>query len=57
MCLFDLEFCENRIRDYKTRLSKLDAVIDCEVFRDILELSLYVKPKVLGVRVTIANYI
>lgn len=50
MGLFDLEFHENKIRDYKTPLSKLDAVIGWEIFRDTLESSLYAEPKGLGGR-------
>ncbi|WP_191092361.1 IS5 family transposase [Francisella sp. SYW-2] len=50
MGLFDLEFHENRIRDYQTALSKLDAVIDWEMFRETLESALCTKPNGLGGR-------
>ena len=48
--LFDIEFHENKIREFDPPLSKLDKVINWELFRDTIENTLYVKPKGAGGR-------
>ena len=48
--LFDLEFHEDKIKEYKSPLSKLNKVIDWELFRETIETALYVKPKGAGGR-------
>jgi IS5 family transposase len=48
--LFDLEFHENKIKAYHPPLSKLNKVINWDLFRDTLETALYVKPKGAGGR-------
>ena len=48
--LFDIEFHENKIREFEPPLSKLDKVINWELFRDTIESALYVKPKGAGGR-------
>ena len=48
--LFDLENHEKRIEEYQTPLSKLNKVIEWEVFRKTIEDALYVEPKGKGGR-------
>jgi len=48
--LFDLEYHEKKIKEYKPPLAKLDKVIDWEMFRKPIEQALYEKPKGLGGR-------
>jgi IS5 family transposase len=48
--LFDLEYHENKIREYQPALSKLDKVVDWELFREPIEKALYVEPKGAGGR-------
>ena len=46
--LFDLEYHENKIRQYQPPLAKLDIVIDWQIFREPIEKALYVEPKGAG---------
>ena len=48
--LFDLEFHEDKIRAYQPPLSKLDKIINWELFRNTIETALYVEPKGAGGR-------
>ena len=48
--LFDLEFHEDKIRAYQAPLSKLDKIINWELFRNTIETALYVEPKGAGGR-------
>jgi len=48
--LFDLEFHEQKIKEYQPPLAKLDSVIDWEIFRKPIEEALYVEPKGAGGR-------
>jgi IS5 family transposase len=48
--LFDLEYHENKIKEYQPPLAKLDKVIDWEIFREPIERALYVEPKGAGGR-------
>ncbi len=48
--LFDLEYHENKIKEYQPPLSKLDKVINWELFRNPIEKALYVEPKGAGGR-------
>lgn len=48
--LFDLEYHENKIREYQPPLAKLDKVVDWEIFREPIEKALYVEPKGAGGR-------
>lgn len=48
--LFDLEYHENKIREYQPPLAKLDKVVDWEMFRKPIEKALYVEPKGAGGR-------
>ena len=48
--LFDLEFHENKIKKYQPPLSKLNKIINWEIFRNTIETALYVKPKGAGGR-------
>ena len=48
--LFDLEYHENKIRQYQPPLAKLDLVIDWQIFREPIEKALYVEPKGTGGR-------
>jgi IS5 family transposase len=48
--LFDLEYHENKIREYQPPLTKLDKVISWEQFREPIERALYVEPKGAGGR-------
>jgi transposase len=48
--LFDLEYHENRIKEYQPPLAKLDKVINWELFRESMEKGLYVKSKGAGGR-------
>ena len=48
--LFDLEFHEYKIRAYQPPLSKLDKIINWELFRNTIETALYVEPKGAGGR-------
>ena len=48
--LFDLEFHDNKIKEYQPPLSKLNKIINWEIFRNTIETALYVKPKGAGGR-------
>lgn len=48
--LFDLEFHEKKIKEYNPPLSRLNEVINWELFRETIETALYVKPKGAGGR-------
>jgi len=48
--LFDLEYHENKIREYQPPLAKLDTVINWELFREPIEQALYREPKGAGGR-------
>jgi len=48
--LFDLEFHEKKIKEYQPPLTKLDKVIDWEMFRKPIEEALYKEPKGAGGR-------
>lgn len=48
--LFDLEFHENKIKEYQPPLSKLNKIINWDIFRNTIETALYVKPKGTGGR-------
>ena len=48
--MFDLEFHEDKIRAYQAPLSKLDKIINWELFRNTIETALYVEPKGAGGR-------
>jgi len=48
--LFDLEYHENKIKEYQPPLAKLDKVINWEMFREPIERALYVEPKGAGGR-------
>lgn len=48
--LFDLEYHENKIREYQPPLTKLDRVINWELFREPIETALYIEPKGAGGR-------
>jgi len=45
MGLFDYEFQLEKIKAHKPPLQKLNAIIDWEIFREPIEIALYVKPK------------
>lgn len=48
--LFDLEYHEKKIREYQPPLTKLNSVINWELFRETIETALYVEPKGAGGR-------
>ena len=48
--LFDTEYHERKIKEYQPPLSKLDKVINWELFREPIERALYVEPKGAGGR-------
>ena len=48
--LFDTEYHERKIKEYQPPLSKLDKVINWELFREPIEKALYVEPKGAGGR-------
>ncbi len=48
--LFDLEFHERKIKEYQPPLTKLDKVVDWNMFREPIEKALYVEPKGAGGR-------
>lgn len=48
--LFDLQFHEEKIKQYQPPLNRLNEVIDWELFRQPIEKALYVEPKGLGGR-------
>lgn len=48
--LFDAEYHERRIKEYQPPLSKLNKVINWELFRGTIEETLYVEPKGAGGR-------
>lgn len=48
--LFDAEYHERKIKEYQPPLSKLNKVINWELFREPLETALYVEPKGAGGR-------
>jgi len=48
--LFDAEYHERKIKEYQPPLSKLDKVINWEIFREPIEKALYVEPKGAGGR-------
>jgi len=50
VCLYDLEYHENKIKEYQSPLSKLNKVIKWDMFRKPIEEALYVKPKGAGGR-------
>jgi len=45
MGLFDYEFQLEKIKAHKPPLQKLNAIIDWEIFREPIEIALYVEPK------------
>jgi len=48
--LFDTEYHERKIKEYQPPLSKLNKIINWELFRDTIEKALYVEPKGAGGR-------
>ena len=48
--LFDLEYHENKIKQFQPPLAKLDIVIDWQIFREPIEKALYIEPKGAGGR-------
>ncbi len=48
--LFDLEYHEKKIKEYQQPLTKLNKVIEWEMFRAVIEEALYVEPKGAGGR-------
>lgn len=48
--LFDIQFHEDKIREYQSPLNKLDKIINWNIFREPIEKALYIKPKGLGGR-------
>lgn len=48
--LFDIQFHEDKIKEYQPPLSKLDKIINWNIFKEPIEKALYVKPKGLGGR-------
>lgn len=48
--LFDTEYHERKIKEYQPPLSKLNKVINWELFRELIEKALYVEPKGAGGR-------
>ena len=48
--LFDLEYHEKKIKEYQPPLTKLNKVIQWEMFRTVIEEALYVEPKGAGGR-------
>ena len=48
--LFDTEYNEKKIKEYQLPLSKLNKVINWELFREPIEKALYVEPKGAGGR-------
>ena len=48
--LFDLEYHENKIKEYQPPLAKLEKVINWEIFREPIEKALYIEPKGAGGR-------
>ena len=48
--LYDLEYHENKIKEYQPPLAKLNKVIQWEMFRSPIEEALYVEPKGAGGR-------
>lgn len=48
--LFDTEYHERKIKEYQPPLSKLNKVINWELFRESIEKALYVEPKGAGGR-------
>jgi len=48
--LYDLEYHENKIKEYQAPLAKLNKVIQWDIFRTAIEEALYVEPKGAGGR-------
>ena len=48
--LFDIHFHEDKIKQYQPPLSKLDKIINWDIFREAIQKALYIEPKGLGGR-------